>query len=108
MQTRRCRAAPASTPFCSIRSVPPHPQAAPKALASLSLGHERAALAGKPKGTDRKTEHPVPPRNCLSAPGFEPGLSRPQRDVLTTRRCGLEIKLAPQVITELLSRVPGH
>ena len=25
----------------------------------------------------------------LSTPGVEPGLSRPQRDVLTTRRCGL-------------------
>ena len=24
----------------------------------------------------------------VSAPGFEPGLSRPQRDVLTTSRCG--------------------
>ena len=27
----------------------------------------------------------------LSTPGFEPGLSRPQRDVLTTRRCGPQI-----------------
>ena len=108
MQTRRCRAAPASTPSAQSGVCRPHPQATPKALASLSLGHERAALAGKPKGTDRKTKHPVPPRNCLSAPGFEPGLSRPQRDVLTTRRCGLEINLAPQVMTELLSRVPGH
>ena len=44
----------------------------------------------------------------VSTPGFEPGLPRPQRDVLTTRRCGLEIKLAPQVMTELLSRVPGR
>ena len=25
----------------------------------------------------------------MTAPGVEPGLSRPQRDVLTTRRCGL-------------------
>ena len=25
----------------------------------------------------------------LTTPGVEPGLSRPQRDVLTTRRCGL-------------------
>ena len=25
----------------------------------------------------------------MSSPGVEPGLSRPQRDVLTTRRCGL-------------------
>ena len=25
----------------------------------------------------------------LSSPGVEPGLSRPQRDVLTARRCGL-------------------
>jgi hypothetical protein len=25
----------------------------------------------------------------MSTPGVEPGLSRPQRDVLTTRRCGL-------------------
>ena len=24
----------------------------------------------------------------MSTPGVEPGLSRPQRDVLTTRRCG--------------------
>ena len=24
----------------------------------------------------------------MSAPGVEPGLARPQRDVLTTRRCG--------------------
>ena len=24
----------------------------------------------------------------MTAPGVEPGLSRPQRDVLTTRRCG--------------------
>ena len=27
----------------------------------------------------------------MSTPGVEPGLSRPQRDVLTTRRCGLEV-----------------
>ena len=27
-------------------------------------------------------------KQCLSTPGFEPGLSQPQRDVLTTRRCG--------------------
>eukprot|EP00973_Karenia_brevis_P031271 4316984-Karenia_brevis.AAC.1 len=25
----------------------------------------------------------------MATPGVEPGLSRPQRDVLTTRRCGL-------------------
>ena len=25
----------------------------------------------------------------MTTPGVEPGLSRPQRDVLTTRRCGL-------------------
>ena len=31
---------------------------------------------------DKKSHSPV------STPGFEPGLSRPQRDVLTTRRCG--------------------
>ena len=30
-------------------------------------------------------------KQCLSTPGFEPGLSRPQRDVLTTRRCGPQI-----------------
>ena len=29
----------------------------------------------------------------LSTPGVEPGLSRPQRDVLTTRRCGHGISL---------------
>ena len=27
----------------------------------------------------------------MSTPGVEPGLSRPQRDVLTTRRCGLGV-----------------
>ena len=27
-------------------------------------------------------------RTQMSSPGVEPGLSRPQRDVLTTRRCG--------------------
>ena len=27
---------------------------------------------------------------AMTAPGVEPGLSRPQRDVLTTRRCGLK------------------
>ena len=26
--------------------------------------------------------------NEMSTPGVEPGLSRPRRDVLTTRRCG--------------------
>ena len=31
----------------------------------------------------------------LSAPGVEPGLSRPQRDVLTTRRCGLDCAVLP-------------
>ena len=31
----------------------------------------------------------------MSTPGVEPGLSRPQRDVLTTRRCGRGISLAP-------------
>ena len=34
----------------------------------------------------------------LSTPGFEPGLSRPQRDVLTTRRCGLGEKLTLQSV----------
>ena len=29
----------------------------------------------------------------MSTPGVEPGLSRPQRDVLTTRRCGLGVGL---------------
>ena len=47
-------------------------------------------------------------RQSMTAPGVEPGLSQPQRDVLTTRRCGLEIKLAPQVRKESLSRVPAH
>eukprot|EP00973_Karenia_brevis_P027257 3759594-Karenia_brevis.AAC.1 len=27
-------------------------------------------------------------RHRMTTPGVEPGLSRPQRDVLTTRRCG--------------------
>ena len=28
----------------------------------------------------------------MSTPGVEPGLSRPRRDVLTTRRCGLHMR----------------
>ena len=32
---------------------------------------------------------PVSIGERMSTPGVEPGLSRPQRDVLTTRRCGL-------------------
>ena len=35
----------------------------------------------------------------LTAPGVEPGLSRPQRDVLTTRRCGL---LAAEVLLSFM------
>ena len=35
----------------------------------------------------------------LSTPGVEPGLSRPQHDVLTTRRCGL---LAAEVLLQLV------
>ena len=31
----------------------------------------------------------------MSTPGVEPGLSRPQRDVLTTRRCGPLCHLSP-------------
>ena len=34
------------------------------------------------------------PPPTMSTPGFEPGLSRPQRDVLTTRRCGQQCSLA--------------
>ena len=33
----------------------------------------------------------------MTTPGVEPGLSRPQRDVLTTRRCGL---LAAEVLLQ--------
>ena len=42
----------------------------------------------------------------MSTPGVEPGLSRPRRDVLTTRRCGLiphkNLMLAPCPLTALI------
>ena len=38
----------------------------------------------------------------LTTPGVEPGLSRPRRDVLTTRRCG---RLSLQCLTAVLSNV---
>ena len=38
----------------------------------------------------------------MSTPGVEPGLSRPQRDVLTTRRCGLVLCVLSLV------RIPGR
>ena len=41
----------------------------------------------------------------LSSPGFEPGLSRPQRDVLTTRRCGQQCSPA-RVVLQICS-LPG-
>ena len=37
----------------------------------------------------------------MTTPGVEPGLSRPQRDILTTRRCGL---LAAQVGLQLVQK----
>ena len=89
-QTRRCRMAPQPASLLFNRERADHSRATPKAPASPSIGHELAALAGNPKGTDRDDFRPAPSRNCLSAPGFEPGLSRPRRDVLTTRRCSLE------------------
>ena len=39
----------------------------------------------------------------MTAPGVEPGLSRPQRDVLTTRRCGLAELLALLTCVQILS-----
>ena len=36
-------------------------------------------------------------RTCMTTPGVDPGLSRPQRDVLTTRRCGLESRVSMPV-----------
>ena len=41
-------------------------------------------------------------RATLTTPGVEPGLSRPRRDVLTTRRCG---RLSLQCLTAALSNV---
>ena len=37
---------------------------------------------------------------AMSAPGVEPGLLRPQRDVLTTRRCGLSAFIWSQTIQD--------
>ena len=45
------------------------------------------------RGMRRTASHGMREGGCnyaeMSTPGVEPGLSRPQRDVLTTRRCGL-------------------
>ena len=47
---------------------------------SFQVWHNQAFLCGVHK--ERRSSK-------MSTPGVEPGLSRPQRDVLTTRRCGL-------------------
>ena len=39
----------------------------------------------------------------MTTPGVEPGLSRPRRDVLTTRRCGLS---SAEALLEILRRMP--
>ena len=41
----------------------------------------------------------------MTTPGVKPGLSRPQRDVLTTRRCGL---LAAEVLLSFLASTGGE
>ena len=41
----------------------------------------------------------------MSTPGVEPGLSRPQRDVLTTRRCGLGVGVAELELARLSTSV---
>ena len=43
----------------------------------------------------------------MSTPGVEPGLSRPQRDVLTTRRCGLLCLAHPSDPGKDLASFPG-
>ena len=39
----------------------------------------------------------------MSTPGVEPGLSRPPRDILTTRRCGLLCLARPNDSGEVLA-----
>ena len=39
--------------------------------------------------------------NDLTTPGVEPGLSRPRRDVLATRRCGLLRDIEPRAFCSL-------
>ena len=41
------------------------------------------------------------PKEGMTTPGVEPGLSRPQRNVLTTRRCGL---LAAEVLLTFMAQ----
>ena len=46
----------------------------------------------EPRSSGSQTDtRPLSYSSSMSTPGFEPGLSRPQRDVLTTRRCGPQI-----------------
>ena len=45
------------------------------------------------------------PPPTMSTPGFEPGLSRPQRDVLTTRRCGQQ--RSPARVALKICSLPG-
>ena len=48
------------------------------------------------------------PRVCeMTAPGVEPGLSRPQRDVLTTGRCGPRERMFG-VVWGAVPLVPGR
>ena len=59
------------------------------AAAWASPPAEAESCAPPPKGRDSPHASLLRGREPVSTPGVEPGLSRPQRDVLTTRRCGL-------------------
>ena len=46
--------------------------------------------------------------NKLTTPGVEPGLSRPERDVLTTRRCGHLTGIKTLIIIARKRATNGH
>ena len=55
----------------------------------------------------RQQRHHMKEWTKMSTPGVEPGLSRPQRDVLTTRRCGLLCLAHPSDPGKDLASFPG-
>ena len=69
----------------------PNTNAVPHLLGAIAIGGGRAGL-GRARAYVYGIRHvQAMQQSKMSAPGVEPGLSRPQRDVLTTRRCGLDV-----------------
>lgn len=64
---------------------------------SLQARSESKTKEAREKKTVKKKQKKETPRQNLPGPGFEPGLLRPQRSVLTTRRSRLNETRRPNI-----------